>query len=316
MAKNVDIRLHLGWFDNLKIRKVRMRLGFEGVVALLLLWEYAAAHNPSGCLGKLSSEELSLLSRYSDFRKGSSSVFGDSLIEFGLLEKDPEGNIWVHDWYENQPYIATRLAMSEGGKRGADRRWAKKQPAPRAEDDGVQSDPNGDPIGDPNAPILSYPNLAQPNLPNPEEKTLPDSQSEPAEPGTKKPKRTAKKKATKKQPAKVPGYSEAIDAWDRAFREATGQKPTWSPKHFPHVKRLLKVHGLEAFVFRVESFWLHHLAGTWWAERPEFLQLVSNFDACAEPPAGHRKQVGGRDESLEFIEGVLEANRRGEGPLG
>ena len=55
---NLDIRLRLDIWDNLKTRRLKRLYGSDGVLALLYLWTWTAQYKPDGRLGDMTAEEI------------------------------------------------------------------------------------------------------------------------------------------------------------------------------------------------------------------------------------------------------------------
>lgn len=105
MAKNHDYRLHVGWFDNLKFQRIFACFGGNGVLSILLLWEYAAAHKPTGSLGKVDDLDLSILLRCR-LLDLDSSTFIPALMNERFLTRSECGELRIHEWEEHQPWAS------------------------------------------------------------------------------------------------------------------------------------------------------------------------------------------------------------------
>jgi hypothetical protein len=89
-----DIRIHVGFKDHIKTKKLRKRLGWEGLGALIYLWLSARESKPRGDLSGLSAEDIAMMAEW----EGDPQRFVDVLVEIGWLDKDEQGNIKLHDW--------------------------------------------------------------------------------------------------------------------------------------------------------------------------------------------------------------------------
>ena len=57
---NTDFRVSVEFFAHHKTKKLKKRLGSDGVIALLQLWSYAARLRSDGDLSGMSTEEIEL----------------------------------------------------------------------------------------------------------------------------------------------------------------------------------------------------------------------------------------------------------------
>jgi uncharacterized phage protein (TIGR02220 family) len=109
------IRVYLGFFENLKTKKLFRLCGYQGVTCLLRLWIYATQNKPDGILD-MTNEDIEL---QTDWR-GEPDKFVSGLIESGYLVLD-ENNYLLHDWIENNPHLdplavqKRKLRASKGG---------------------------------------------------------------------------------------------------------------------------------------------------------------------------------------------------------
>lgn len=108
---NTDIRLSVGFFRNIKVRKLRKALGAEGVLSLQALWLFCAENAPDGKLGKYS-DDIEFIVDWN----GEESLFTATLLDLGFLDKEDDGTLSVHDWSGNNPYVAASEARSDAGR--------------------------------------------------------------------------------------------------------------------------------------------------------------------------------------------------------
>ena len=108
---NTDIRLSVGFFRNIKVRKLRKVLGAEGVLSLQALWLFCAENAPDGKLGKYS-DDIEFIVDWN----GEESLFTATLLDLGFLDKEDDGTLSVHDWSGNNPYVAASEARSDAGR--------------------------------------------------------------------------------------------------------------------------------------------------------------------------------------------------------
>lgn len=95
---NLDIRLRLDIWNNLKTRRLKRLYGSDGVLALLYLWTWTAQYKPDGRLGDMTAEEIAAVTNTGE-------EFVKDLVRLKLLDETDGGYI-VHDWTENNPYAA------------------------------------------------------------------------------------------------------------------------------------------------------------------------------------------------------------------
>lgn len=112
-----QINVHDSYFDNIKSKRLCARFGELIDVIPIRLWCYAAKHHPTdGLFKNYSEQEICSLINYS----GDSKEMLLALLEFGFLDKTPEGWYKVHEWEEYQGHI---ISFSHRGKENAKKRW-------------------------------------------------------------------------------------------------------------------------------------------------------------------------------------------------
>jgi len=97
---NQDFRIRVGFFRHHKTRKLERRLGLEGVVALLRLWEYAAEFRAKGDLAGMTAEDIELAAGWNE-----EAPFVTVLVEVRFLDEGPDGYA-LHDWQSHNPWVA------------------------------------------------------------------------------------------------------------------------------------------------------------------------------------------------------------------
>lgn len=117
---NTDFRVSVDFFNHHKARKLRKRLGCQGLLSLLQLWAYAAKLRTDGRFSGMSSEDIELAAEW----EGEEGTFTTALLEAAFLEQDDQG-YFLHDWAENNPWAAEEQARSEKARKGAQARWGK-----------------------------------------------------------------------------------------------------------------------------------------------------------------------------------------------
>lgn len=108
-----DFRIMVGFFRHHKTRKLERRLGLEGVLALLKLWEYSAEFRTRGDLAGMTTEDIELASGW-DSERPIVPVF----VEVGFLDEGPDSYV-LHDWQEHNPWV------SEADERSASARLSR-----------------------------------------------------------------------------------------------------------------------------------------------------------------------------------------------
>lgn len=96
-----DIRLSVDFLQNIKVRKLKKRLGADGVLALIALWSYCAKNFPDGRLGEYS-DDVEFIADWD----GEDGALASALRELGFLDVCEDGTLELHDWTENNPYVA------------------------------------------------------------------------------------------------------------------------------------------------------------------------------------------------------------------
>ncbi len=117
---NTDFRVAVDFFTHHKARKLKKRLGVAAVLSLLQLWAYAAKLRTDGNLSGMSVEDIELAAEWD----GEEGAFASSLLDCGFLDRDDEGYL-LHDWAENNPWVAEEKARSEQARKNAEARWRK-----------------------------------------------------------------------------------------------------------------------------------------------------------------------------------------------
>lgn len=124
-AMNIDIRLSLDFFDHPKTKKLKKRLGVEGIMAMLKLWTWAARNRPCGLLTGLDAEAVELAADWD----GEEGAFVAELLSLHFL--DEENDVFsIHDWEEHQAYASKSEERSSKAKKAAEARWSKAQEMP------------------------------------------------------------------------------------------------------------------------------------------------------------------------------------------
>lgn len=133
---NCDIRVMTTFPHHHKTKKLRRKLGAEGVCALMFLWLFAAENRPDGVLSGMDEDDICIAAQWD----GDASSMLQALLEVGFLELI-EGDYVIHDWAENNPWAASAPARKAKAEHAAKARWEKrnaissKQDAPSIESD-------------------------------------------------------------------------------------------------------------------------------------------------------------------------------------
>jgi len=117
---NTDIRLSVFFFQHRKTKKLKRKLGADGVLALISLWTYAAVNHPEGIL-PLDEEDIAIAADWD----GDPQEFVNTLIEIGFLEKLEDGTYKIHDWEEHQPWAVGARERKEKARKAAKAKWEK-----------------------------------------------------------------------------------------------------------------------------------------------------------------------------------------------
>lgn len=130
---NIDIRLSLDFFDHPKSKKLKKRLGLEGVMALLKLWAWTAGNRPGGMLTGLDVEAVELAADWD----GEDGTFVSTLLDLRLLD-DADGTFAIHDWEDHQAYASKSEERSSKAKKAAEVRWSKAKEEREADTSNAQ----------------------------------------------------------------------------------------------------------------------------------------------------------------------------------
>lgn len=116
----MQFRLDSGYFSNLKIRKLRHRLGDTAVLAHIQLFAYAAEHCPSGALSGMTEEDVEIAAGWS----GQAGTFGSTLIELRLIDRSPDDqSLTLHDWSEHNQWVCGSPGRAENARFQNHKKW-------------------------------------------------------------------------------------------------------------------------------------------------------------------------------------------------
>lgn len=158
-----DFRVACGFFAHPKTKKLRRRLGDAGVIDLLKLWAWATQNRHDGNLSGLSDEDLE---DAIDRTEGTPGHFIAALAELRWID-GPPGNRILHEWFEHNPYAATKGARVEKAKKAAEASWASRRAQqPDLPLDAPEDDDPPPPVTTLNRPDATSIKSDAPSIPN------------------------------------------------------------------------------------------------------------------------------------------------------
>jgi hypothetical protein len=168
MAASVtDIRVTVAWRDHHKRKKLRLRLGSDGVLALLDLWLWTAQNHPDGVLSGMSAEDVEISANWS----GQGGTLVAALVDVRLLdvrEADAAGTVFVlHDWQEHQQWASGAARRSEAGRLAAKRKWDRRLGGPDHDSTGTPAVAPETPAVAPEKPAVAMRLRCGGNAPSP-----------------------------------------------------------------------------------------------------------------------------------------------------
>lgn len=108
---NTDFRVAVDFFAHHKARKLKRRLGSDGVMALLQLWAYAAKLRTDGDLSGMNTEDIELAADWG----GEDGALVSVLVEVGFIDQGDSGYV-LHDWLENNAWAAGAESRSDASR--------------------------------------------------------------------------------------------------------------------------------------------------------------------------------------------------------
>ena len=117
-----DIRIHVGFKDHIKTKKLLKILGAEGLKSLIFLWLSARETRPKGNLDGLAEEDIELMGDWS----GLPNLFVPALVNIGWIDKAEDGTLSLHDWETWQRFAFFSEERSEQATNAIRIRWEKK----------------------------------------------------------------------------------------------------------------------------------------------------------------------------------------------
>ena len=158
-----DFRIDVGFFGHIKTKKLRRKLGLDGVFALQMLWAYAAQHEHDGC--KIyTAEDIALAVDWDG------DDLAQVLAEVGYLD-EADGGYSIHEWESHNGYAASASKRTEAARLAANKRWESKRKCDgNADASDSQCDGNAD----------AMPSDANGNAPSPSPSPSPSPEPDPA----------------------------------------------------------------------------------------------------------------------------------------
>lgn len=123
MEVSSDIRMAFSFRTHPKRVKLQKRLGAEAVLAFLDLLLFAGESKPDGALTGMTVEDISIAAQWS----GDDEILVSALLEIGLLDRDENGALCIHNWRKRNSYVANSASRSAASSRAAHIRWLKER---------------------------------------------------------------------------------------------------------------------------------------------------------------------------------------------
>ena len=163
---STDFRLQADFLSHHKVRRLRARLGPDGVLAWLGLIGYAAANKPDGRLTGLNADDIALVAGWDGEQD-----FTATLVELHLVDRHGK-TFSLHNWSKRQPWVMASEERRAKAQKAASARWEKRESSTRTGtlgDGSKYAQSNATSMQDgcseharSNAPILTQPNHTQP----------------------------------------------------------------------------------------------------------------------------------------------------------
>jgi hypothetical protein len=124
---NSDIRLSIGFFDHAKTKRLKKRLGSDGVECLIRLWMYVATNKPDGRLTGWDWEDVELAASWN----GEPKSFFDTVIDEKCRWIDMVDGVYqIHDWEEHNGWACHAKEREDHARHAVESRWRKKREYP------------------------------------------------------------------------------------------------------------------------------------------------------------------------------------------
>ena len=124
MARD-DLRFDIGFFNNLKTRKLLKKFGDHGVTCIIRIWCYAGERHPNGTLVGFDSGDLEEIGGWA----GKRGAFASYVIRERWVDKAEDGTLSIHDWPEHQPWVSHAESRSDQARAAVNVRWERKRAA-------------------------------------------------------------------------------------------------------------------------------------------------------------------------------------------
>ena len=235
--------------------------------------------------------------------RGKAGVLVSALVESGFVDVDDAGEHSVHDLWDHAPrYVQKRAereqerrnkgttlaeVRSSAGRKGAQQVASKRAANGQQVDDKLAAtEQQTDALPAPSSQLPS------PSTQHPAPSTIPEETCA-AGAGTHEPHPSWTRRADEHIAASnSPDHAAFIAAFQAAYQEATGSKPTWGAKEGAMVKRLLKAHGREELERRMRVMF-DWPAGMFPVTTPPTLaMLAQHVDTFVALPARRANGVG------------------------
>jgi hypothetical protein len=105
------------FFTHFKTRKLRKRLGPQGILCLFHLWAYASSFQTDGNLSYMTPEDIELAADW----EGKEGLFCATIRKIGFLNDD----FSLHDWQEHNPWLAGAQKRSDKARKASQAKWRK-----------------------------------------------------------------------------------------------------------------------------------------------------------------------------------------------
>jgi uncharacterized phage protein (TIGR02220 family) len=148
-----NLWLSFDFFDNLKVRLLKIALGNDGIVGLQRLWVYAGKYAVDhlldddfiGVLKGFDEKTIELVAKWN----GEPGAFFKVLNDHVFLEKK-KGQWFIHDFLDNNPQLSVYIKQKINGSKYAKRRWERKNEEKKKSVcmGDLIGDPKGKPVGD------------------------------------------------------------------------------------------------------------------------------------------------------------------------
>jgi hypothetical protein len=119
---NKDFRLATNFASNIKFRRLVRRLGDHGGLSWVRLLAYVADQRCDGDISGMDAEEIAEVAGYEQ----DAQTFLDTMLELGLVDRDDDDELVVHNWIAWNPWAAGAEGRSEQARRAVQKSWQGK----------------------------------------------------------------------------------------------------------------------------------------------------------------------------------------------